>query len=49
MRQAAAEALERMHITALADSPIEWLSTGELRRVLIARALINRPRAVGTR
>jgi iron complex transport system ATP-binding protein len=46
MRQAAAEALGRMHIVSLADSPIEWLSTGELRRVLIARALINRPRAL---
>jgi len=46
MRQAAAEALESMHITHLAESPIEWLSTGELRRVLIARALINRPRAL---
>lgn len=46
MRQAAAVALGRMHITALADSPIEWLSTGELRRVLIARALINQPRAL---
>lgn len=46
MRQAAAEALGRMHIASLADSPIEWLSTGELRRVLIARALINHPRAL---
>jgi iron complex transport system ATP-binding protein len=46
MRQAAGTALSRMQIAALADSPIEWLSTGELRRVLIARALINRPRAL---
>lgn len=46
MRQAAAAALSRMHIAPLADSPIEWLSTGELRRVLIARALINHPRAL---
>lgn len=46
MRQAAVVALSRMHIISLADSPIEWLSTGELRRVLIARALINHPRAL---
>jgi iron complex transport system ATP-binding protein len=46
MREAAVLALSRMHIAALADSPIEWLSTGELRRVLIARALINHPRAL---
>ncbi len=46
MRQAAVGALARMHIVPLADSPIEWLSTGELRRVLIARALINHPRAL---
>jgi len=46
MRQAASVALARMHIAPLADAPIEWLSTGELRRVLIARALINHPRAL---
>jgi iron complex transport system ATP-binding protein len=46
MRAAATEALTKMHIASLADSPIEWLSTGELRRVLIARALINHPRAL---
>jgi iron complex transport system ATP-binding protein len=46
MRQAALFALSRMHIAPLADAPIEWLSTGELRRVMIARALINHPRAL---
>lgn len=46
MRAEAAAALARVHAERLADIPLEWMSTGELRRVMIARALVNRPRAL---
>ena len=46
MRQRAAEALERAHALPLRDRPYAELSTGEARRVLIARALVNRPQAL---
>lgn len=46
MRDAAAEALERTGATALAGRRLATLSTGEARRVLIARALVHRPAAL---
>ncbi|KAF1689347.1 ABC transporter ATP-binding protein [Pseudoxanthomonas koreensis] len=46
MRTAAAEALERAHALPLRHRPYAELSTGEARRVLIARALVNRPQAL---
>ncbi len=45
-RQRAHEALARVGATALAPRPCAELSTGEMRRVLIARALVNRPQAL---
>jgi iron complex transport system ATP-binding protein len=46
MRQAAGEALARMGVGHLADTPLATMSTGEARRVLIARALVHEPRAL---
>ena len=46
MRQRAAEALERAHALPLRRRLYAELSTGEARRVLIARALVNRPQAL---
>lgn len=46
MRDRAHEALALVHATALLARPVAELSTGELRRVLIARALVNRPQAL---
>lgn len=46
MRLAATEALERMGVAHLAGRNLATLSTGEARRVLIARALVHRPRAL---
>jgi len=46
MRQAAHEALARMDATALAGRLYAELSTGQARRVLIARALAPRPSAL---
>ena len=46
MRQRVAQALARVNASALAARKVAELSTGELRRVLIARALVNRPQAV---
>ncbi|KAF1712438.1 ABC transporter ATP-binding protein [Pseudoxanthomonas kalamensis DSM 18571] len=46
MRRNAAWALERMQAGALAARRCAELSTGEMRRVLIARALVNRPQAL---
>jgi len=43
MRAAAAAALERMGVAHLARTPLDRVSTGEARRVLIARALVQRP------
>ncbi|KAF1715569.1 ABC transporter ATP-binding protein [Pseudoxanthomonas yeongjuensis] len=45
-RQRAREALARVGATALAPRRYAELSTGEMRRVLIARALVNRPQAL---
>ncbi|HUA80535.1 MAG TPA: ATP-binding cassette domain-containing protein [Dyella sp.] len=46
MRQRALEALEQMEATSLIGREMASLSTGEARRVLIARALVHRPRAL---
>jgi len=46
MAERAHEALARMHATHLAERTLASLSTGEARRVLIARALVHRPRAL---
>jgi iron complex transport system ATP-binding protein len=44
MRQRAREALERMEATHLSDQLVGEMSAGEKRRILIARALVHRPR-----
>jgi iron complex transport system ATP-binding protein len=44
MRLRAAEALERIEASHLANQPIGEMSAGEKRRILIARALVHRPR-----
>nr|WP_063572324.1 ATP-binding cassette domain-containing protein [Luteibacter rhizovicinus] len=46
MRHRAAEALARVGAAHLAERDVSTLSTGEARRVLIARALVHRPRAL---
>jgi len=46
MRDRAQEALAQVHATALAPRQVAELSTGEMRRVLIARALVHRPQAL---
>ena len=46
MRARAAEALDRAHALPLRHRLYAELSTGEARRVLIARALVNRPQAL---
>ena len=44
MRGRAAEALERMEATHLSEQLVGTMSAGEKRRILIARALVHRPR-----
>ena len=44
MRERAIEALERMEATHLAGQLVGEMSAGEKRRILIARALVHRPR-----
>jgi len=46
MREQSAEALEQAGATHLLGRSMASLSTGEARRVLIARALVHRPRAL---
>ena len=46
MEQRAREVMDELEITHLADRPTEELSSGESRRVLIARALVHRPKAL---
>jgi iron complex transport system ATP-binding protein len=46
MRERAREALDRVEAAHLADRPLNEMSAGERRRVLIARALITRPDAL---
>ena len=40
------EALAELNISHLADRPVAEMSSGEARRVLIARALVHKPRAL---
>lgn len=44
MRERAAEALDRMEASHLAEQLVGAMSAGEKRRILIARALVHRPR-----
>lgn len=46
MRAQARQALALLEAEHLADAFIETMSTGEARRILIARALVNEPRAL---
>jgi iron complex transport system ATP-binding protein len=46
MRRQAMDALERIEAGALARATLDTMSTGEARRVLIARALVHRPVAL---
>ena len=46
MRHRAAEALARMGVAHLAKRRLDEMSTGEARRVLLARALVTAPRAL---
>lgn len=46
MRGRARRALDDVHAAALADRQVAELSTGEMRRVLIARALVHEPEAL---
>jgi len=46
MRRQAMEALESMGAAHLAGATLDTMSTGEARRVLIARALVHKPRAL---
>ncbi len=45
-RELAETALAELEITHLADRPVAEMSSGEARRVLIARALVHKPRAL---
>ncbi|HUA14265.1 MAG TPA: ATP-binding cassette domain-containing protein [Verrucomicrobiae bacterium] len=45
-RERADAALAELKISHLADRPVAEMSSGEARRVLIARALVHRPRAL---
>ena len=45
-RELADDALVRLKISHLADHPVREMSSGEARRVLIARALVHDPRAL---
>lgn len=45
-REQADAALEQLQISHLADRPVAEMSSGEARRVLIARALVHKPRAL---
>ena len=45
-RQLADAALAQLQISHLADRPVSEMSSGEARRVLIARALVHKPRAL---
>lgn len=45
-REKAESALAELQISHLADRPVCEMSSGEARRVLIARALVHRPRAL---
>ncbi len=44
--QRAQTALERMEVLHLADRPVEEMSSGEAKRILIARALVHDPKTL---
>jgi iron complex transport system ATP-binding protein len=46
MRRQAMDALERVDAVRLAPATLDTMSTGEARRILIARALVHRPSAL---
>jgi len=46
MRQRALEALRQVEAAHLADRPLNEMSSGEVRRILIARALVHDPQAL---
>jgi iron complex transport system ATP-binding protein len=46
MHERVAEALAQVHASTLASRQVAEISTGEMRRVLIARALVHRPQAL---
>jgi iron complex transport system ATP-binding protein len=46
MRRRAGEALDRMGVSHLSRRLLDAMSSGEARRVLLARALVNRPRVL---
>lgn len=46
MRRRAADALDRMGVSHLAHRRLDEMSSGEARRVLLARALVTSPRAL---
>lgn len=46
MRRRAADALKRMGVAHLANRRLDEMSSGEARRVLLARALVTSPRAL---
>ena len=46
MHARALKSLEEVEASSLAEKPLDQMSTGEVRRVLIARALVNDPRAL---
>ena len=46
MRRRAADALERMGVAHLAQRRLDQMSSGEARRVILARALVSSPRAL---
>jgi len=45
-RELADAALAQLNISHLAERPVSEMSSGEARRVLVARALVHRPRAL---
>jgi iron complex transport system ATP-binding protein len=45
-RKLAEKALSELGVSHLADRPVEAMSSGEAKRVLIARALVHKPRAL---
>jgi iron complex transport system ATP-binding protein len=45
-RELADDALAQLKVSHLADHPVREMSSGEARRVLIARALVHNPRAL---
>ncbi len=46
MRAKAAEVLERLEASHLAEKPVDEMSSGEARRMLIGRALVHDPKAL---